>query len=59
MRTLTDEQAATLIAFCECFDLHVYGYWDTIEEEMIEKWGVKNPRDAIDEAMCALRTNST
>jgi hypothetical protein len=55
MKTLTNEQAEALYAFCECFDLHTTGVWARIEQAMIEDFGIDSPEDAIESAKQALQ----
>lgn len=52
MKTLTDEQAAVVVAFMDAFDL-VSGDWCNVEEQMIEM-GWENPEDDIEAARTAL-----
>lgn len=58
MKTLTNEQADALEAFCECFDLHTTGVWAHIEEGMRSDFGIEDPEEAIEEARRALRGES-
>lgn len=50
MKTLTKEQATTLLAFLECFDLHTTGAWASIEEAMRDDWNIDDPETALAEA---------
>lgn len=54
MKTLTNEQAETLFAFLECFDLYTTGAWSSIEEGMRAEFGIKNPEEALEDARKAL-----
>lgn len=54
MKTLTDDQAAALLAFLDAFDLHTTGVWCVIEEAMREESGIDDPEAALAEAREAL-----
>lgn len=54
MKTLTDEQAATLVAFIDSFDLRTTGAWVGIEDEMRNSFGIENPEEALEDARQAL-----
>ena len=54
MKTLTDEQAATVVAFLDAFDLHTTGVWAVLEEAMREEFGIDDPEAALEEVREAL-----
>lgn len=55
MKFLTDEQAMTLVAFLESFDLHTTGAWVAIEQAMRDEWGIDDPEAALNDAREALQ----
>ena len=54
MHVLTEEQAAAVLAFLECFDLHTTGVWAAIERAMREEFGIEDPEAALEAAKEAL-----
>lgn len=55
MIELTKEQAHTLSAFINAFELNVTGVWPTIENAMREDWGIEDPESALEDAAQALQ----
>ena len=54
MKTLTDQQAAVLVAFLDAFDLHTTGVWAVLEQAMIHDHGIEDPEAELAEAREAL-----
>lgn len=54
MITLTREQAETLKAFLDAFDLTTTGAWGPIEQAMIDDFGIEDPEAALEDARAAL-----
>lgn len=54
MKTLTDQQAATIRAFMEAFDLTTTGAWAGIEACMRDDFGIEDPEAALEDAKTAL-----
>jgi hypothetical protein len=54
MIVLTREQADTLKAFLDAFDLHTTGAWASIEEAMRDDFGIDDPETALEDARGAL-----
>lgn len=52
--TLTAEQAATLIAFLDAFDLALTGAWPPVAEAMAADFGIERPAAALEAARTAL-----
>jgi hypothetical protein len=55
VKTLTNEQAAALLAFLESFELHTTGVWTIIAAAMMEEWGITDPEAALEDAKAALQ----
>lgn len=55
MKTLTKDQAATLLAFLESFDLVTTGAWAPVSEAMTEHFGIADPEGALEDAKAALQ----
>lgn len=53
---LTGDQAYTLMAFLESFDLRTTGVWRQVAESMIEDFAITNPETALAEARDALQS---
>lgn len=56
--TLTEDQAAAICAFIECFDCYTVGVWPKIEEAMRDEYGIENPETALDEARQVLEADT-
>ncbi len=54
--TLTDDQAYTLTAFLESFDVHTTGAWRQVAEGMIEDFAIPDPEAALQDARDALQS---
>lgn len=54
--TLTGDQAYTLIAFLESFDIHTTGAWRQVAEGMTEDFAIPDPEAALQDARDALQT---
>lgn len=54
MKTLTEEQAQTLIAFIEAFELVGNGWWAPVAQMMRESYDIEDPETALEEAREAL-----
>ena len=52
---LSREEAQTLIAFLDAFDLCVTGAWSNIEATMRDDFGIPNPEEALEGARVALQ----
>lgn len=53
--TLTEAQAAALLAFVESFETHITGAWPAIKRAMREDWGIDDPEAALEDAVNKLR----
>jgi len=53
--TLTKDQAAVLLAFCESFDLVTTGAWAPISEAMETNFGIADPEGELEAAKEALQ----
>jgi hypothetical protein len=54
MKTLTDDQAATLLAFLDGFDDRSQGWWPEVAEFMGEEAGIEDAEEALQAARQAL-----
>ncbi len=55
MKTLTNEQAAVLLAFLEAFDMTTTGVWAGIEACMRDDFGIDSPEAALTEVRDTLQ----
>lgn len=51
---LDQEEAATLIAFLDSFDLALTGAWAPVSDMMRDSYGIEDPEAAIENARAAL-----
>lgn len=55
MKELTEQQAETLIAFLDSFDLALTGVWPAVEKHMRDSYGIEDPESALEDARNALQ----
>lgn len=53
---LTGEQAYTLLAFLESFDLRTTGAWRAVADGMTEDFAIPDPEAALDDLRDALQS---
>ena len=51
---LDEEEAATLIAFLDSFDLALTGAWAAVSDMMRDTYGIEDPEAAMENARAAL-----
>lgn len=51
---LDEENAATIRAFLDSFDLALTGAWPAVEQMMRESYGIEDPEAAIENLRAAL-----